>query len=83
MLEASGKAMEALAANDKALAQEAWDVCRQVKKMQKEIRKNHIVRLNEKRCDPVAGFLMMEILINMKRVSDHSKNISQIVLGIF
>ena len=83
VLEASGKAMEALATNDKALAQEAWDVCRQVKKMQKEIRKNHIVRLNEKRCDPVAGFLMMEILINMKRVSDHSKNISQIVLGIF
>ena len=56
---------------------------RQVKKAQKEIRKNHIVRLNEKRCDPVAGFMMMEILINLKRVSDHSKNISQIVLGIF
>ena len=29
---------------------------RQVKQYQKEIRKNHIVRLNEKRCDPVAGF---------------------------
>ena len=83
VMQASGKAMEALANNDKVLAQEAWDICRQVKKAQKEIRKNHIVRLNEKRCDPVAGFMMMEILINLKRVSDHSKNISQIVLGIF
>ncbi len=83
VLEASGKAMEALANNDKALAQEAWDVCRRIKKAQKEIRKNHITRLNDKRCDPVAGFMMMEILINLKRVSDHSKNISQIVLGIF
>ncbi len=83
VLEASGKAMEALANDDKALAQEAWDICRKVKKAQKQIRKNHIIRLNEKRCDPVAGFMMMEILINIKRVSDHSKNISQIVLGIF
>lgn len=83
VMQASGKAMKALANNDKVLAQEAWDICRQVKKAQKEIRKNHIVRLNEKRCDPVAGFMMMEILINLKRVSDHSKNISQIVLGIF
>ena len=82
VMQASGKAMEALANNDKVLAQEAWDICRQVKKAQKEIRKNHIVRLNEKRCDPVAGFMMMEILINLKRVSDHSKNISQIVLGV-
>ena len=56
---------------------------RQIKQYQKEIRKNHIVRLNEKRCDPVAGFVMLELLINMKRVSDHSKNISQLVLGIF
>ncbi len=54
-----------------------------VEQYQKEIRKNHIVRLNEKRCDPVAGFVMLELLINMKRVSDHSKNISQLVLGIF
>ncbi|EJW96618.1 Na/Pi-cotransporter II-like protein [gut metagenome] len=45
--------------------------------------KNHIVRLNEKRCDPVAGFVMLELLINMKRVSDHSKNIGQLVQGTF
>lgn len=83
VLEASGKALEALEKDDKKLAEEAWALCRQVKQYQKEIRKNHIVRLNEKRCDPVAGFVMLELLINMKRVSDHSKNISQLVLGIF
>ncbi len=83
VLLASGRALEALANNDKEVAAEAIELCREVKRYQKEIRKNHIIRLNEKRCDPVAGFLMLELLINMKRVADHSKNISQLVQGTF
>ena len=55
----------------------------EVKQYQKEIRKNHITRLNEHICNPTAGFVMMELLINMKRVSDHSKNIAQLVQGTF
>lgn len=80
---ASGRALEALEKNDKQIAAEAITLCREVKAYQKVVRKNHIVRLNEKRCDPVAGFVMLELLINMKRVSDHSKNISQLVQGTF
>lgn len=83
VMAASGKALEALEKNDKNIAAEAITMCRQVKAYQKEVRKNHIVRLNEKRCEPMAGFVMLELLINMKRVSDHSKNISQIVQGTF
>lgn len=83
VLLASGRALEALEKNDKEIAADAIRLCREVKAYQKEVRKNHIIRLNEKRCDPVAGFVMLELLINMKRVSDHSKNISQIVQGTF
>ena len=83
VLDASGKTLEALEKNDKAIAAEAVELCREVKRFQKEIRKNHIIRLNERRCDPVAGFMMLELLINMKRVADHSKNISQLVQGTF
>ena len=83
VLDASGKTLEALEKNDKAIATEAVELCREVKRFQKEIRKNHITRLNERRCDPVAGFMMLELLINMKRVADHSKNISQLVQGTF
>lgn len=83
VMAASGKALEALEKNDKEIAAEAVTLCRQVKAYQKEVRKNHIARLNEKRCEPMAGFVMLELLINMKRVSDHSKNISQIVQGTF
>ena len=80
---ASARSLEALEKNDKAIAAEAIELCRAVKQFQKEIRKNHITRLNERRCDPVAGFMMLELLINMKRVADHSKNISQLVQGTF
>jgi phosphate:Na+ symporter len=80
---ASTRSLEALEKNDKVIAAEAIELCREVKRFQKEIRKNHITRLNERRCDPVAGFMMLELLINMKRVADHSKNISQLVQGTF
>ena len=58
-------------------------LCREVKQYQKEIRKNHITRLHEHICNPTPAFVMMELLINMKRVSDHSKNIAQLVQGTF
>lgn len=83
VLAASGRALEALEKNDKEIADDAVQLCREVKKYQKEIRKNHIVRLNDHRCEPVAGFVMLELLINMKRVADHSKNIAQLVQGTF
>lgn len=83
VLQASAKALEALEKDDKALAEEAVQLCRNVKAYQKEMRKNHVIRLNEGRCNAVNGFFMMELLINMKRVSDHSKNIAQLVLGTF
>ena len=83
VLRASGRALEALEKNDKVIAEDAVRLCREVKQYQKVIRKNHIVRLNEHVCEPVAGFVMLELLINMKRVSDHSKNIAQLVQGTF
>lgn len=80
---ASGKALEALEKDDKAIAEEAVQLCRNVKAYQKEMRKNHVLRLNEGRCNAINGFFMMELLINMKRVADHSKNIAQLVQGTF
>lgn len=83
VLHASERALEALEKNDKEIAADAIRLCREVKHYQKEIRKTHIVRLNEGICNPVTGFVMMELLINMKRVADHSKNIGQLVQGTF
>ncbi len=83
VLTTSQLAMDALANNDKELAQQSLTTSKLVKQTQKDIRKNHVTRLNEGSCTPANGFVMLELLINMKRVSDHSRNISQIVLGEF
>ena len=83
MEESLAMSLESFAKNDAKLAEKAWSVCRQVKSAQKEMRKNHIVRLNQGICHPDSGLVFLEILINMKRTSDHAKNISQMVLGIF
>jgi phosphate:Na+ symporter len=69
--------------DDQDLARDAWEQCKKVKLYQKEMRKLHIVRLSNGTCSPQAGFVLMELIINMKRISDHSKNVSQLVLGIF
>ena len=69
--------------NEGKLAEQAWAECRKVKAAQKEMRKNHIRRLNEGACHPDSGLVFLERLINMKRTSDHAKNICQMVLGIF
>ncbi len=82
-LTACGVAMDSLADNDTKKAQEAWTDCRKVKSYQKELRKHHIMRLTEGSCNPGSGFMFLELLLNMKRVSDHSKNVAQLVLGIF
>lgn len=83
VLEASKKALKALETDDRDMAKDSLAVSYQVKLLQKEMRKNHVTRLNNKICNPAAGFVMLELLINMKRVSDHSKNLSQLVLGEF
>lgn len=83
VMEASGLALEALNTNNKVLANEAVAKCREVKAFQKEMRKNHITRLNDRQCNPQSGFVLLELLINVKRVSDHSKNVAQLVLGTF
>ena len=80
---AATKAIKALENSDKDLARESLDFSHQVKLKQKAMRKSHVERLNEGVCTPETGFVMLELLINMKRVSDHSKNISQLVLGDF
>lgn len=82
-LAALSTSLNSFARNDPQLAQKGWSGCRMVKSAQKEMRKNHIIRLNEGTCKPDNGLVFLELLINMKRVSDHAKNISQMVLGIF
>ncbi len=82
-LEACHVCLRSFTMNDAALAQQGWTLCRRVKSLQKEWRKNHIRRLRDGVCSPEVGAVFLELLINLKRVSDHSKNVAQLILGIF
>jgi phosphate:Na+ symporter len=83
VLETAEGALQALEDNDLILAQEALDNSHKVRKMEKAMRKSHVDRLNKGICTPETGFVMLELLINMKRVSDHAQNLCEVVLGEF
>ncbi|MCQ2380759.1 MAG: Na/Pi cotransporter family protein [Acidaminococcaceae bacterium] len=83
VVDVNSTALRALANDDANMAIQAVNKAQEVKEFQKVIRENHITRLNAQVCDPTNGAMLMELLINMKRVSDHSKNIAQLVRGVF
>jgi len=50
--------------------------------LQKEYRDAHIRRLNAGRCSALAGILFLDLISNMERIGDHSKNIADTVSEI-
>ncbi|SKA93160.1 phosphate:Na+ symporter [Caloramator quimbayensis] len=48
--------------------------------MEKQLRKDHIERLNIGVCYPASGTVFLDIISNLERVGDHSTNIAQMVL---
>ncbi len=53
----------------------------QVIAIQKKLRDNHIVRLNCEQCNPKAGMIFTDMVIDLARISDLSVNISDISVG--
>lgn len=75
------KAVEALDTNSTKLARE---VCEQediIDRMERQYRKNHIVRVNEGKCSGQSGIMFVDILSNLERIGDHSVNIAEAILG--
>ena len=54
----------------------------EVDRMETELRKNHIARLNQGGCTPQGGVIFIDILSNLERVCDHAHNLSFIALDI-
>lgn len=48
--------------------------------MYKELRKNHIERLNNFICEPNAGVIFLDIIGNLERIGDHSSNIAESII---
>lgn len=83
VIRTTADALQALEDNDVNLAKTALARSHEVRKKEKAMRRSHVDRLNRGVCTPETGFVMLELLLNMKRVSDHTQNLCEIVLGEF
>ncbi|MBM7660113.1 phosphate:Na+ symporter [Bacillus mesophilus] len=53
-----------------------------IDKMERVLRKGHILRLNEGRCSGDAGIIFVDIVSNLERIGDHAVNLAEGVLGL-
>ncbi|MDO4798991.1 MAG: Na/Pi cotransporter family protein [Bacillota bacterium] len=72
--------LKALQQADRSLAMDTLELEGEVDEMEKALRKQHIQRLNEGRCDTNSGIIFLDMLSNLERVSDHAANIAATVL---
>ncbi|WP_028307300.1 Na/Pi cotransporter family protein [Desulfitibacter alkalitolerans] len=80
-LEAYTTAIRALEDDSMTLAGRAVELESEVDTMERALRKNHIRRLNSGKCHAGSGVVFLDIISNLERISDHSHNIAEVVLG--
>ncbi|CAG9619322.1 Na/Pi cotransporter family protein [Sutcliffiella rhizosphaerae] len=75
------EAIESLKTNNKELANDVRKKEDQIDKMERSLRKKHIIRMNEGLCTGQAGIVFVDIISNLERIGDHAVNIAEAVLG--
>ncbi|MEA1960287.1 MAG: Na/Pi cotransporter family protein [Bacillota bacterium] len=73
-------ALEALQRKNKSVARKVLISEETIDKLEQEYRKSHIRRLNEQKCNGNNGAVFLDMLSNLERISDHSRNIAEYVL---
>lgn len=74
-------ALTALDDKDTALATQVQKSEDQIDKMERTLRKKHILRINEGSCTGSSGIVFVDIISNLERIGDHCVNIADAVLG--
>lgn len=74
------EAIEALDKEDQSLAHQVLEHESKLDEMERTYRKSHIQRLNQNLCSGSSGAVFLDILSNLERMGDHSKNIAQYVI---
>ncbi|MDZ5470977.1 Na/Pi cotransporter family protein (plasmid) [Bacillus sp. 31A1R] len=75
------EAMQALDHKDKDAARHVVEKEDLIDKMERKLRKQHIIRINEGSCSGQAGIVYVDIISNLERIGDHAVNIAEAVLG--
>jgi phosphate:Na+ symporter len=63
------------------LAQKVIETEGKIDTIEKQLRTEHIERLNKGICYPASGTIYLDLISNLERVGDHSNNIAQMVLS--
>ncbi len=75
------EAIEALRTKNKDLANDVRLKEDRIDRMERSLRKKHILRMNEGLCTGQAGIVFVDIISNLERIGDHAVNIAEAVLG--
>lgn len=67
--------------NDRDVAKDVIKMEKEIDTMERNLRRQHIIRLNEGECTGQAGIVYVDILSNLKRIGDHAVNIAESVLA--
>jgi phosphate:Na+ symporter len=78
--ETIAQALQALEHDDHQAANIVLENEQELDQMEQRFRKSHINRLNNNLCNGNSGAVFLDILSNLERIGDHSKNIAQYVL---
>lgn len=74
-------AIESYETGDKIKAESLIAVEARIDVLEKELRENHIKRLNDGMCNAVAGAIYLDLISNFERIGDHAMNIGEVVLN--
>ena len=77
------RSIEAFEHNDYFAARSVVEEDDVIDNLEKTLRKHHIERINEKKCNPTSGVVYLDLLSNFERIADHATNVAQVVLGVF
>ena len=83
VLKTLDEAMDALRDYDVERAHRVKDMEDRCDLMTKECMSRNIARLNAHELDPQVGVIVVDLLTNLERISDHSDNIADVVLGVY
>lgn len=75
-------AIESYKNNDRDRALSIMPLEARIDDLQKEYRDSHIRRLNQGLCTGIAGILFLDLISNLERIGDHSKNIADTIADV-
>lgn len=73
--------MNALRNGDTLLAQDVIEQEKEVNQMEIRLRKQHMKRLNEKKCSPEFTVIFTDVVHNIEKIGDYCNNIAEAVLS--